>query len=346
MKWLRQNLFSSPFNTALTLGCLALFWVTIPPALEWLLWNATWTGTSETCRQGDGACWAFIGEKLRFILFGTYPYDFQWRAGLATMLFFGLVIYSQNRKNWHPRLTWIWALGILSMGILMGGGLFGLAAVESEKWGGLPLTLMLSAGGIVCSYPFAILLALGRRSNMPAIRTICVVFIETIRGVPLISLLFMASVMIPLFFPEGFTLNKILRAQIAIILFVSAYLAEVIRGGLQAIPKGQYEAADALGLSVPQKMRLIILPQALKIVIPPTVNIFISVLKDTTLVVIISMFDLLGAGKAALADPNWLGFGVELYVFLAFVYFVLCYSMAQYSLNLEKSLNTSLEKSS
>jgi general L-amino acid transport system permease protein len=226
------------------------------------------------------------------------------------------------------------------MGILMKGGILGLKAVESDQWGGLPLTLMLSVFGMFAAYPLGIFLALGRRSKMPAIRTISILYIEMIRGVPLISMLFMSAVLFPLFLPQGLTLNKILRAQVAIIMFTAAYIAEVVRGGLQAITRGQYEAAESLGLNYVQKMRLVILPQALKIVIPPTVGILISAFKDTSLVVIIALYDLLKTTRSALSNPTWMGFSPEAYIFVALIYFVCCYAMSNYSRRLEKELHT------
>jgi len=214
-----------------------------------------------------------------------------------------------------------------------------LPFVEQERWGGLPLTLILATFGIALAFPLSILVALGRRSSMPAIRIICVAYVELIRGVPLISVLFMASVMFPLFLPEGVTIDKLLRAQVAIILFAAAYLAEVVRGGLQAIPKGQYEAADALGLGYWQKTGLIILPQALRICIPPLVGTFIGLFKDTSLVTIIGLYDLLGAAKASIVEPHWVGFGVEAYLFISLIYFVFCFAMSKYSQNLEGELS-------
>jgi general L-amino acid transport system permease protein len=222
------------------------------------------------------------------------------------------------------------------------GGLFGMPVVESTRWGGLPLTLLLSVFGLTAAYPLGVVLALGRASKMKAVKALCVVYIEMIRGVPLISLLFMSSVIFPLFLPEGVTVNKILRAQVAIILFTAAYIAEVVRGGLQAIPKGQYEAADSLGLNYVQTMRLIVLPQALKIVIPPSVSILISAFKDTSLVVIIALYDLLKTTKSVLSDPKWMGFSAEAYIFLAVIYFFCCFFMSNYSRRLERELDTGL----
>jgi len=211
----------------------------------------------------------------------------------------------------------------------------GMRYVENERWGGLILTLLLSTFGIAFAFPLSILLALGRRSDMPVIRALCVGYIELIRGVPLISVLFMASVMLPLFLPPGLTIDKLLRAQIALVLFAAAYLAEVVRGGLQAIPKAQYEMADALGLTYGQKTLYVVLPQALRIAVPPLVNTLIGFFKDTSLVLIIGLFDLLSTIKVSLTDPAWAGFGVEAYLFAAAVYFIFCFAMSRYSRRLE-----------
>ena len=339
--WLRERLFASPFHVLLTVLVVWLLLMTVPALIQWAFIQANWTANSaQECRASAGACWAFIAEKHRLILFGTYPYDEQWRPLIATVLLISLVVCSGIRRFWNVSLLIIWVVGLLAVGILMWGGVLGLTPVETALWGGLPLTLILSTFGIACAFPLGVLLALGRRSKLPAIKAICVVYIELIRGVPLISLLFMSSVMLPLFLPEGVSIDKLLRAQIAIILFAAAYIAETVRGGLQAIPKGQYDGADSLGLSYWQQMRKIILPQALKIVIPPLVGIFISLFKDTSLVVIIGIFDLTLAAKAALTDPAWRGFSIEAYVFISLIYFVFCYSMSKYSRALEQRLNT------
>jgi len=337
--WMRANLFNSPVSTILTFLSVWLLLMAIPALFEWGFIQAKFAAANgQECRQVQGACWAFIAEKHRLILFGTYPFEEQWRPMLAVIILIALLILSTWRKLWNLWLIPIWVLGMASVGVLMWGGVFGLTYVENTRWGGLPVTLILATFGIALAFPLGVLLALGRRSEMPAIKVICVTYIELIRGVPLISLLFMASVMLPLFLPEGMTIDKLLRALIAIVMFAAAYVAEVVRGGLQAIPKGQYEGADSLGLTYWQKMRLIVLPQALRIVIPPLVGIFISMFKDTSLVVIIGIFDLTLAAKAALSDPAWQGFGVEVYVFISAIYFVFCYSMSKYSQALEKRL--------
>ncbi len=234
----------------------------------------------------------------------------------------------------------VWVITLAAIGLLMSGGAFGLSAVPVDYWGGLPITLILATFGIAIAFPLSILIALGRRSTkMPAVKMLCVLYVELIRGVPLISVLFMASVMFPLFMPPGINIDKLLRAQIAVILFAAAYLAEVVRGGLQALPKGQTEAAEALGLSYWQKTGLIILPQALRLVIPPLVNTFIGFFKDTSLVLIIGLFDLLTMGKIALSDPPWQAFSTEVYIILAIIYIMFCYGMSRYSRGLERELN-------
>jgi len=336
MKWIRDNLFSGWLSTTFTLLVLLLLWKTLPPFVDWAFLDAIWKPDSKACRAGEGACWGFIGEKHRFILFGTYPYDLHWRPAIATVLLIGLWIFSAMRRFWKWWLTLVWLGGLAVIGILMWGGVLGMPYVENERWGGLILTLLLTTFGVAFAFPLSILLALGRRSDMPVIRGLCVGYIELIRGVPLISLLFMASVMLPLFLPHGVTIDKLLRAQIAMIMFAAAYLAEVVRGGLQAIPKGQYDAASALALPYWRRTTLIILPQALRISVPPLMNTFIAFFKDTSLVLIIGLFDLLSTVKISLNEPAWTGFGVEAYLFASIVYFVFCHSMSRYSKGLEQ----------
>jgi len=338
--WARKNLFSGVLNTLLTLFCLWLLWETLPPLISWAITGAVWQGDPAACRAAEGACWAFVEDKHRFILFGIYPFDEHWRPLLAMALFVGGLAVSCYPPFWRAWLAGLWAVLLPVCAVLMWGGVFGLTFVSNDQWGGLPLTLILSVVGMVLSFPLAILLALGRRSDLPAIRAVCVGFIEFVRGVPLVSVLFMASVMFPLFLPDGVTIDKLLRAQVGIILFTAAYLAEAVRGGLQAVPRGQYEAADALGLGYWQKMGLIILPQALKISIPPLVNQFISMFKDTSLVIIIGLFDLLTTAKTALSDPQWRPFFVESYTFVALIYWGFCFFMSRYSQFLERKLET------
>lgn len=335
MKWLRENLFGGWASSVFTVLLLLLLWKALPPFIDWAFLDAIWRPDSKACRAGEGACWGFIAEKHRFILFGTYPYDLHWRPAIATVLLIGLWVFSAIRIFWKWWLALVWVFGLTTIGVLMWGGILGMPYVENERWGGLILTLLLSSFGLAIAFPLSILLALGRRSDMPVIRALCVGYIELVRGVPLISLLFMASVMLPLFLPSGVTIDKLLRAQIAMILFIAAYLAEVVRGGLQAIPKGQYDAAHALALPYWRRTWLIILPQALRTSVPPLVNTFVAFFKDTSLVLIIGLFDLLSTIKISLNEPAWTGFGVEAYIFASLVYFVFCFAMSRYSRSFE-----------
>lgn len=336
--WIKANLFNSWFNSVITLVVLFFFWKTIPPLFSWAFIDSVWSSGAQ-CSSAKGACWSVIPANIRFIIFGFYPADQQWRPLAAMILLVILLVISRNRNLWNKYLAYSWVAGLFVMGLLMKGGL-GLKPVESTQWGGLPLTLLLSVFGLTAAYPLGIALALGRQSKMPAIKTLCIVYIEMIRGVPLISLLFMSAIIFPLFLPEGVTINKIFRAQVAIIMFTAAYVAEVVRGGLQALPKGQYEAADSIGLNYFQTMRLIILPQALKIVIPPTVSVLISAFKDTSLVVIIALYDVLKTTQSTLSNPKWMGFSTEAYIFVALIYFICCYFMSTWSRKLEKELST------
>jgi general L-amino acid transport system permease protein len=341
LRWLRSNLFSSVPNAVATLATGYLMWKILPAFFDWAVVSAIWSAPQgAACRaaQGSGACWAFVAEKHRFILFGTYPYDQHWRPAFATGILIALYGVSALRFFWRWRLAIIWCAGLAVVGALMRGGALGLSYVETERWGGLVLTLLLSTFGIALAFPLSILLALGRRCAMPVIHLMSLAFIEIIRGVPLVSVLFMASVMAPLFLPDGVSIDKLVRAQIAMILFVAAYLAEVLRGGLQALPRGQDEAAQALGLTYWQRNRYVVLPQALRIAIPPLVNTFIGFFKDTSLVVIIGLFDLLTTIKVSLNEPAWTGLGVEAYTFAALVYFLFCFPMSRYSQRLERRL--------
>ncbi len=416
--WIKANLFNGWFNSLLTLATLFLLWIAVPPFVRWAFLDSYWISGGTACREGGGACWSVVLNNLRFIIFGFYPYDQQWRPLVAIILLLCLVIFSQSPRNWKKSLVYYWGIGIVLMGILLGGwrpfilflllqlcaflfflallkrlfkengkllGIVGcsiqiyvivwalinrrkyrltkaiigffsftimsflpfllpfesfLTPVESSKWGGLPLTLILSVFSLTLAYPLGVILALGRQTRLPVIRWMSVIYIEMIRGVPLISLLFMGSIIFPLFLPEGVTINNILRALVAMILFTAAYIAEVVRGGLQGMSKGQYEAADSLGLNYVLTMRLVILPQALKIVIPPTVSILISAFKDTSLVVIISLYDLLKSSQTVLSNPEWMGFSREIYLFVAILYFLGCFSMSNFSRKLERELDT------
>jgi general L-amino acid transport system permease protein len=336
--WIRQNLFNGYFSSMATILILACLIRVLPQFIQWAFIDSVWFTSGQECHEAAGACWSVITQNIRFNIFGYYPYEEQWRPLVAMIILIGMLIYSRDWNKWNRKLGYVWLLALFVMGLLMKGGLFGLVSVESTKWSGLPLTLLLSFFGILASYPLGVVLALGRQSNMPIIKSLCVVYIEMIRGVPLITMLFMSSVMFPLFLPEGVTIDKVLRAQAAIIFFTAAYIAEVVRGGLQAMDRGQYEAAESLGLNYFQMMRLIILPQALKIVIPPTVGILISAFKDTSLVVIIALYDILNTTKSILTEPEWTGFSTEAYMFVAMIYYVCCFSMSQYSRKIEKEL--------
>lgn len=339
--WLQRNLFSSTLNTLLTLFAVYLLYLTIPPLVQWAFIDANWTGESKADCTGNGACWVFVSVRLNQFIYGFYPDAEQWRVNSVLLLLLGLTVPLLIRKFPHKIALGLFVvLGypVIAWGFLY-GGILGMQTVATYQWGGLMLTLVIAFVGMVLALPIGTLLALGRRSELPVIKAFCVIFIELVRGVPLITVLFMASVMLPLFFPEGVSLDKLLRALIGIVLFQSAYMAEVVRGGLQAIPKGQVEAAEALGLSYWKIMGLIVLPQALKLVIPGIVNTLIALFKDTTLVLIIGLFDLLAIVQQAFADPEWLGYSVEGYVFVGFVFWVFCFSMSRYSMTLEKQLH-------
>ncbi len=326
---------TGPLNIAITLACVALLVWLVPPLLRWAVLDATWSGTAAQCRAAGGACWAFVREKFWFSIFGLYPYEERWRPATMIVILAAMVLASCQRRFWNRWLLVAWAVAAPAMLLLMAGGVLGLTPVATRQWGGLTITGIIAVYGLALGYPLAILLALGRRSELTLVRWFCTAVIECVRGVPLISLLFMAAIMLPLFLPEGVTLDRLARVLVAYTLFTAAYMAEVVRGGLQAMPRGQYEAADALGLSYGKKMRLVILPQALAITIPSQVNTFIGLFKDTTLVVVIGVFDFFTTLRAALGDPNWLGFPTEAYVFAAAVYFVLCFAMSRYSQRLE-----------
>ncbi len=339
--WLRDNLFSTPLNVALTtLGIAILFWV-IPPFVKWAYVDANFLGTTrEDCNSG-GACWVFIRMKIDMFMYGFYPSIERWRINTVYGLFFVLVALFKYLKS--PVLKIVAAHVYFIVGFfLVYGGFFGLEVVPTDKWGGLMLTIMVAAVGIVAAFPLGVILALGRASHLPIIRSISVTYIEFIRGVPLITILFMSSIILPLFFPEGINFDKLLRALIGIAMFEAAYIAENIRGGLQSIPKGQYEAADAIGLSYWQKMGLVILPQALKVAIPNLVGVSIALFQDTTLVMIIGLFDLLAMVRLSAADSYWLGYETEGYVFITFIFWFFCYSMSNFSQKLEKRFNTNL----
>jgi general L-amino acid transport system permease protein len=340
--WARANLFSNKTNTLFTVFALYLLYILVPPVISWVFIYADFSGDSrESCTSG-GACWVFINSRLSQFIYGFYPEMERWRVDFTFFLLVALMvpmfIDSFRYKAWLGAFV-LFIYPVIGF-YLLAGGSFGLPVVETSLWGGLSLTLVIAIVGIVGSFPIGLLLALGRRSEMPAVRAFCTGFIELWRGVPLITVLFMSSVMFPLFLPEGVNFDKLIRALVGVTLFTSAYMAETVRGGLQAIPKAQYEAAEALGLSYWKSMSFIILPQALKHVIPGIVGNCIGLFKDTTLVLIIGLFDFLGIVQAATTDPKWLGYAVEGYVFAAFVYWVFCFGMSQYSQSIERKLHT------
>jgi general L-amino acid transport system permease protein len=329
--WARKHLFSSWFNTLLTLLCLWIIWTLIPPALNWLVFKANWLGTTRADCTKEGACWVFIHARFGQFMYGLYPHELRWRINLALVIgllsIIPMFIKSMPRRG---RYIACWAVTYpILVWVLLYGGFWGLDHVETRQWGGLTLTLIIASVGIAGALPLGILLALGRRSTMPVVRTLSVIFIEFWRGVPLITVLFMSSVMLPLFMAEGTTIDKLVRALVGVILFQSAYIAE-----------GQYEAAESLALSYWKTQFLVILPQALKLTIPGLVNTIIALFKDTSLVIIIGLFDLFSSVQQATVDPTWLGMSTEGYVFAALVYWIFCFSMSRYSQYLEKRFHT------
>ena len=339
LAWLRRECFGSVMSSLLTLGLLAGLWVVLPPLADWALWQAVWWPREEACQavSGTGACWGMLVEKHRFILLGRYPLEEQWRPLLATLLLLALVVGSALPRCWSRWLVPVWLLVWGIVLVLMGGGVMGLARVPTERWGGLPLTLILSILSIVLACPLAVALALGRRSRLPAIRVLCGWYVELVRGVPLISVLFMASFLFPLFLPVGTAPDVLLRVLLGITLFAAAYLAETVRAGLQSVPQGQVEAAYSVGLGWWQTQRQVVLPQALAAVVPGLMNSFISIFKDSSLITIVSLYELTGSlGLALNGDPVWRPYMMEGYLFITAIYFVVCATMSRYSLWVEQ----------
>jgi general L-amino acid transport system permease protein len=334
-----RAMFAGWMNTIISLVCLALIALIASKLYGWGLRDATFVGSSGDCRAAGGACWAFVGAKLEFAVFGFYPFEERWRVMVGLAALAGIISITLLRRFWRSELLLAWVAVLVGVFVLLRGGAFGLSGVPMRLWSGLLLTVWLSIFGIAAGYPIGLALALGRRSVMPLVKWFSIAWIELVRGVPLVSILIMASVVLPLFLPEGIDVDNLIRAQIAFTMFASAYLAEVFHGGLQAVPVGQYEGAQSLGLGYWPTLRLVVLPQALKLVIPAQVNTFIAIFKDTSLVLIIGLFDFLGTIKAMLSDTNWLGFSTEAYLFGASVYFVISYGMSRYSVRLERELN-------
>jgi len=346
--WVRQNLLSSPSNVLLTLLSVAVLVYILPSFLNWAIFDATWHGvTRAPCNTPEGvdkpgACWTMVNARFGQFMYGRYPADQVWRVNLSFILlfasFFALLIDRVPGKKWFAIFLFL-IYPVIGFALFY-GGIFGLPVVETAKWGGLMLTLIIATVSIIASVPLGIFLALGRRSNLPVIRVLSITFIEFVRAVPLITVLFMSSVMLPLFLPVGVNFDKLLRALVGFSLFYAAYMAEVVRGGLQAMPRGQYEGAMALGLGYWKMMGLVILPQALRIVIPGMVNNFISAFKDTSLVLVIGLFDLLNIVTQATRDAQWRGLAKEGYLFAAVIYFIFCFAMSRYSIYLERKLHT------
>jgi len=340
--WLRSNLFSNWLNSLLTILSLYILWSSLPSLVEWAFLKAQLSGEDRFACSEDGACWAWLDQRLGQFLYGLYPSKETWRINIAFILLLPALapwlIENVPGKKWLRRFSFVYPF--IAAWLLVGGWFGILESVTTNNLGGFALNLTVGLAGIVLSLPVGILLALGRQSRLPLIRWFSVIFIETVRGVPLITLLFVSNIILPIFLPPDVALDAVIRVIIMVSAFASAYMAEVIRGGLQAIPKGQYEAAAAMGLSYWQSMRLIILPQALKISIPGIVNTFIGLFKDTTLVIVIGLFDILGIANAMVSNPDWLGLSSETYVFVALFFFAVCFSMSRYSIRLERKLDT------
>jgi general L-amino acid transport system permease protein len=341
MNRLRERLFATPLDAIITLVCLYIVWRISVPLVEWAVYDATWHGTSREACKGEGACWVFIRARFGQFMYGQYPVPLRWRVDIAG----ALMVLTAALLSWRglPQRRWfalasVTLLPLVGLWLLYGG--FGLAIVETREWGGLMLTMVLTIYAGLIAVPLGILLALGRRSRLPLIRFASVVFIEFWRGVPIITVIFLASLLLPLIMPAGFDIDRLARAVLGLAFVVAAYMAEAVRGGLQALPEGQAEAAQALGLGYWRIQRMIVLPQALRIALPAMTNEFISLFKSTTLVLIVSLFDLLGIAQAALADPNWVGMNMEAYVFAGAIYWFACFGMSQWSRLREKRLRT------
>jgi general L-amino acid transport system permease protein len=341
LDWLRRNLFSSFSNAALTVVMVGLLVVIVPPFIRWAILDATISGVAKSACVGDGACWTFIKMRLPIFFYGHFPAEEIWRVNLAGLLLaaFGYPVCREQVRHRGMWLLLLLTLYPILAGILLVGGIFGLAYVPTNSWGGLMLDIVISFVTVAGALPFGIVLALGRRSQLPIIRLLSVGFIELWRGVPLLTALFMSAVMVPLFLPDGVSVDRLVRAMVALVLFNSAYMAETVRGGLQGVPLGQEEAAYSIGLHWWQVQVFVTLPQALRYVTPGLVNNIVDLFKDTTLVTIVGLFDLLGAVSQALKDPAWLGFAKEGFVFTAMVFFICCFAMSSYGRRFERRLS-------
>lgn len=339
--WLRRNLFSSMLNSLLTLVVLAIAALILPPLIRWGITQATLQGTTRAACTGDGACWTFIRTRLPLFLYGLYPSKAYWRVDLVGVLLVAFCIPVLREKA--PQ-RWLWTVLLLTLfpalaGTLLWGGVLGLDYVDTTLWGGLMLDFIVAFVTVAGSLPLGILLAFGRRSRLPIVRMLSVGYIELWRGVPLLTVLFMSAVLVPLFLPQGASIDRLVRAMAALVLFNAAYMAEVVRGGLQGVEHGQEEAAHTLGLRWWHVQAFIVLPQALRIAVPGIINTVVDLFKDTTLVTIIGLFDLLGAVEQGLKDPAWLGFAKEGYAFSALMFFVCCFAMSTYGRSMERRLS-------
>ncbi len=337
--WLRANLFASPFDAVVTVLLALAIALFVPRAFAWAVLDAVWYAPDgAACRTATGACWAVIAEKHRLVLFGTYPYDEQWRGAAVVAIFVAMVgLSALNPLGIRAKLA-AWVAASLAMLVLLMGGIFGLSPVGTHLWGGLPLTIVIFLATVAGGMPLAILLALGRQSGMPAMRAVAIGVIEVVRGLPLLAVLFVASLIFPLFIPPELSVDKLVRAIIGMIIFFGAYAAEIVRGGLQAIPAAQHEAAKALGLGYAPRMRLVVLPQALALVVPALLNDVIRAFKNTTFVAILGLFDVLGAAKIALEDPAWARSAPEVYLFIFMLYFFFCLAFSRRGMAIERRL--------
>lgn len=342
--WIKENFFSSITNSVITLFILGLLYLVVPPTLDWLILSANWSGTTQADCTKDGACWVFVFAWAKQFFYGSYPTEELWRVNLCLVALIAIIIASNllhkdlRNKFAIPAFLLLPFISIL----ILDGGYIGLTFVSTDYWGGFSLNILLAAASIIIAFPLSFLWSLGRRSDMPFIRSVCIVLIEFFRGVPVLALFFMGSVMLPFFFPEGTNVDKLLRVWIVLTLFMSGYMAEVFRGGFQAVPKGQYEAADSLGLGYWQKTLLIILPQVIKISMPNILATFIMLFKNTAFLLIIGIFEILSTVQTALTNSNWLGgHAPEGYLFVALVFWICCFGMSMISASIERKLDTS-----
>jgi general L-amino acid transport system permease protein len=340
LAWARTNLFGTIPSALATVLALVVLARAVPALVRWAFTRAVWSADYEACRAlvHRAACWGFVAEKHRLVLFGRYPYAEQWRPLVATSLVVAALLVSAHPRAWRRWLAAVWAIVLPAFLVLMGGGVLGLPPVETGLWGGLPLTVVLTVVGVSASIPLGVVLALGRRSRLPFARVASTLYIELVRGVPLITVLFVASFVFPLVLPRQLRIDVLTRIAVGITLFQAAYMAEVVRGGLQALPRGQHEAAASIGLGWWQTQRRVILPQALVLVIPSFVNSLLSTFMDTSLVTVVSMYDLTGSLRLALGDPQWRNFFLEGYLFVGAIYFASCFGMSRYSAWLERRL--------